>query len=71
MIVSREQARAIIARAYPGMSFRITRSCTLGVRPVAQVTADLPCLAWQAVSADRVRLGRLAPPCSIDWSYAP
>lgn len=69
MIIDRRSARALIARHYPGMPFRITSSSTtIGVRPVSD---PRPTLAWRALCAgsdSAVRIGIMRPTTDIDWS---
>lgn len=64
----RSDAQRIIASHYPGMKFRITTGCTIGVRPVFDFR---PKLAWRALakgSDSAVAIGVLLPSGNIDWN---
>lgn len=71
MILARENAREFIRKQYPGMAFRITKQCTIGVRPTYEVATGLPVLAWRKLPTDgcRVHIGKMLPNGSIDWTY--
>ena len=59
-ILTRSDARRVIASHYPGMPFKIFhRSMSIGVRPVYETKWNLPVLAWRAVAP-----GRDSPMCS-------
>ncbi len=71
MILTPKNARALIAKHYPGMPFRITTGCTIGVRPVYETAAGLPTLAWTRLNRGRdsaVKVGAVLPGGSIDWN---
>lgn len=71
-ILTRSDARRVIASHYPGMPFKIFhRSMSIGVRPVWETKWNLPTLAWRAVAPGRdsaVRIGILKPSGDVDWN---
>ena len=74
MIVTARDARKIIAQHYGNdFEYRIlSRSTTLGVRPVLQTTLGYPTLAWIRLSPGQdsaVRIGKLLPDNTIDWMW--
>jgi len=77
MLVTQADARRIIKEAYgDNFKFRLTTSCTIGVRPVWQVNLNMHTLAWRKLHADKkgdlpsaVYIGRLMNNGTIDWDY--
>jgi len=77
MIVTQADARRIIKEAYgKDFKFRLTTSCTIGVRLVWQVNLNMHTLVWRKLHADKkgdipsaVYIGRLMNNGSIDWDY--
>lgn len=72
MIVTAADAKRIIRAAYgPEFAFRLTKQCTVGVRPVYD---PAPMLAWRKLATGKdsvVAIGRMVANGAIDWEYAP
>jgi hypothetical protein len=64
---SRELARHIINRMYPGLKFRITSKCTIA--PRTREIYGMPTLAWRALESGGVLIGCLNMDNSIDWMW--
>lgn len=75
MIATLADARRIIAAEYGlDFKFRITKACTVGVRPVYQTNVGMHMLAWRKLDAGKdsaVRIGRIHSGGQIDWEYVP
>ena len=74
MIVTQADARRIIKDAYPYMPFRLTKSCSIGVRPTHETALGIPTLCWRKLLSGRdsaVQIGIMLADASIDWDWRP
>lgn len=70
MIVTANDAKRIIRAAYGSeFAFRLTKQCTVGVRPVYD---PAPMLAWRKLAPgpnSAVAIGQLCANGAINWEY--
>lgn len=70
MIVTQANAREIISALYPDMSFTLSKTAQIGIRPVYD---PRPTLVWVKLDAGRnstVKIGRILPNLATDWDFS-